>query len=163
MGRRKWIRRLTQLGEAVNLNPTEPKYSLALAEALIDGKRYSIAVEFLKAVHSKFDDLGQFHYTLGLAHYGQRNAPFAIEEMQKAVALEPKLEAAFYFLGNTYALAEQYEKAFSAYRQAIELNPKHVPYYSRMALIAEKLGNPEEVIRNLQQVVLLDPNDVVSS
>jgi tetratricopeptide (TPR) repeat protein len=153
---------LTQLGEAVNLNPAEPKYSLALAEALIDGKRYSIAVEFLNAVRSKFDGVGQFHYTLGLAYYGLHNAPFAIEEMQKAVTVEPKLEAAFYFLGNTYALAEQYEKAASAYRQAIELNPKHAPYYNRMALVAEKLGNPEEVIRSLQQVVLLDPDDVVS-
>jgi tetratricopeptide (TPR) repeat protein len=153
---------LTQLGEAVNLNPAEPKYSLALAEALIDGKRYSVAVEFLNAVRPKFESLGQFHYTMGLAHYGLHNAPFAIEEMQKAVALEPKLEAAFYFLGNTYALAEQYEKAAGAYRQAIELNPKHAPYYSRMALVAEKLGNPEEVIRNLQQVVGLDAADVVS-
>lgn len=161
-GKKEVDQALTQLGEAVNLNPAEPKYSLALAEALIDGKRYSVAVEFLNAVRPKFESLGQFHYTMGLAHYGLHNAPFAIEEMQKAVALEPKLEAAFYFLGNTYALAEQYEKAAAAYRQAIELNPKHAPYYSRMALVAEKLGNPEEVIRNLQQVVGLDADDVVS-
>jgi len=153
---------LTQLGEAVNLNPEEPKYSLALAEALIDGKRYSVAVEFLKAIRAKFEKLGQFHYTLGLAYYGEHNAPAAIEEMQTAVLLEPQMEAAFYFLGNTYALADQYEKAASAYRQAIQLNPNSVSYYSRMALVAGKLGNPEEVIASLQQVVRLDPNDVVS-
>ena len=133
-----------------------------MAQALIDGKRYSISVEFLNAVRPKFDTLGQFHYTLGLAHYGQHNAPSAIEEMQKATALEPQMEAAFYFLGNAYALAEQYEKASEAYRQAIALNPKHTPYYSRMALVAEKLGNPAEVISNLQQVVRLNPDDVVS-
>src|SRR5262245_44987918 len=161
-GRKEVNQTLTELGEAVNLDPAEPKYALALAEALIDGKRYSIAVEFLNAVRSKFDGVGQFHYTLGLAYYGQHNAPFAIDEMQKAVALEPKLEAAFYFLGNTYALAEDFEKASGAYRQAIELNPKHAPYYSRMALVAEKLDKPDEVIRNLQQVVRLDANDVVS-
>jgi len=153
---------LAQLGEAVNLNPEEPKYSLALAEALLDGKRYPIAVEFLNAVRPKFEKLGQFHYTLGLAHYGQHNAPAAIEEMQKATELDPQMEAAFYFLGNTYALAEQYEKAASAYRRAIELNSNSLPYYSRMALVSGKLGNSEEVIGSLQQVVRLDPDDVVS-
>ena len=153
---------LIQLGQAVNLNPAEPRYSLGLAEALIDAKRYAVAVEFLTAVRSKFETLGQFHYALGLAYYGQHNAPSAIEELQKATALEPKMEAAFYFLGNTYALAEQYEKAFGAYRQAIALNPKHAPYYGRLALVAEKLGNPEEVVRDLQQVVRLDPEDVIS-
>ena len=84
------------------------------------------------------------------------------QEMQKATELEPRMEAAFYFLGNTYALSEQYEKAFDAYRRAIELNPNHAPYYKRMVLIAEKLANSEEVIRCLQEVVRLDPDDVVS-
>jgi tetratricopeptide (TPR) repeat protein len=153
---------LIRLGQAVNLNPEEARYSLALAEALLDGKRYSIAVEFLNAVRPKFENLGQFHYTLGLAFYGQHNAPAAIEEMQKATELDPRMEAAYYFLGNTYALAEQYEKAASAYRQAIELNSNSLPYYSRMALVAGKLGNSEEVIGSLQQVVRLDPDDVVS-
>src|SRR5206468_4571245 len=69
-GKKEVDQALTHLGEAVNLNPSEPRYSLALAEALIDGKRYSIAVEFLSAVRSKFETLAQFHYTLGLAYYG---------------------------------------------------------------------------------------------
>jgi tetratricopeptide (TPR) repeat protein len=153
---------LMQLGEAVNLNPAEPRYSLGLAEALLDGKRYSVAVEFLKAVRPKFEALGQFHYTLGLAYYGLHNAPSAIEELEKATALEPQMEAAFYFLGNAYALAEEYEKASGAYRQAIALNPKQASYYGRMALVAEKLGNVEQVMSNLQQVVRLDPEDVIS-
>jgi tetratricopeptide (TPR) repeat protein len=153
---------LSWLGEAVNLNPAEPRYSLGLAEALIEARRYSVAIAFLNAVRPKFDTLGQFHYTLGLAHYGQHNAPFAIQELEKAGALEPQMEAAFYFLGNAYALAEQYEKASNAYRQAIALNPKQVTYYGRMALVAEKLGNQEEVISSLQQVVRLNPEDVTS-
>jgi tetratricopeptide (TPR) repeat protein len=161
-GKKEVDQALMQLGEAVNLNPEEPKYSLGLAEALIEGKRYSIAVEFLNAIRPEFEKLGQFHYTLGLAYFGQHNAPSAIEELEKAVALEPQMEAAFYFLGHAYALADQDEKAFSAYSQASALNPKHVPYYSLMALVAGKLGKPEEVIRNLQEVVRLDPDDVVS-
>jgi superkiller protein 3 len=153
---------LRHLGQAVNLNPGEAKYSLALAEALIEAKRYSVAIDFLNAVRARFEALGQFHYTLGLAYYGQHNAPSAIAEMQKATELEPRMEAAFYFLGNTYALAEQYDKAFESYRRAIELNPNHPPYYKRMVLVAEKLANSEEVIRCLQEVVRLDPDDVVS-
>jgi tetratricopeptide (TPR) repeat protein len=153
-GKKEMDRALTQLGEAVNLNPAEPKYSLALAEALIDGKRYSVAVEFLNAVRSKFDGVGQFHYTLGLAYYGLHDAPSAIEEMQKAVALEP-VGSGLYFLGNTYALAEQYEKAQRLWTR-IELNPA-CPYHSRMALVADKLGQSRRGARNLQQVVLLTP------
>ena len=160
--RKKVDQALRHLGEAVNLSPGEAKYSLALAEALIEDKRYSVAVDFLNAVRARFETLGQFHYTLGLAYYGQHNAPSAIAEMLKATELEPRMEAAFYFLGNTYALAEQYEKAFESYRQAIELNPNHAPYYKRMVLVAEKLANSEEVIRSLREVVRLDPDDVVS-
>jgi tetratricopeptide (TPR) repeat protein len=137
-GKKEVDQALTQLGEAVNLDPAEPRYSLALAEALIDGKRYSIAVEFLNAVRPKFETLGQFHYTLGLAYYGQHNAPSTIEEMQKAAALEPRMEAAFYFMGNAYALAEQYEKASSAYRQAIELNPKRLAIRKKLFAICNR-------------------------
>ncbi len=161
-GKKEVDQALRQLGEAVNLNPAEPRYTLGLAEALIDAKRLSVAVEFLNAVRPRFEGMGQFHYTLGLAYYGLHNAPSAIQEMQRATALEPQMEAGFYFLGNAYALTGQYEKASGAYRQAIALNPKYAHYYSRMALVAEKLENPEEVIRNLQQVVRLDPEDVIS-
>ena len=68
-GSSRYEEAVEQLGRAAKMEPDSARYSLALAEALIGWRHFSVAADFLRAA-SKFHNLREYHYNLGLAYYG---------------------------------------------------------------------------------------------
>jgi len=63
--------------------------------------------------------------------------------------------------GRLYRLREQYDKAMATYQQALAIDPSYAQTYSRMTVVALKLGLLDEAIALGEQGYALDKNDPV--
>ncbi|HVX67784.1 MAG TPA: tetratricopeptide repeat protein [Bryobacteraceae bacterium] len=150
-----------ELGRAAQLDPAKSEYSLKLAGSILAEQRYSVALEFLKAIEARFKGLAEYQYNLGLAYYGTRDYPNAIAAFEGALRIEPGMDLAYFFLGNTYAVSGELDKALPYYRKAIGLNPRNPGYYLSLGKVLAAIG-PEkdaEAIRLFRKSLELHPGD----
>lgn len=153
-----------ELMRAVRLAPDSSDYSMHLTESLLLGKRYQEAYDFLKVVKSRFGNLFEYRFKVGLALYGTRQYPQAISQFEQLDRERPGLDLLQYYLGNSYDESGDLEKAQSFYRKAIELNPNQSSYYARLGNTLMKGGDDKtaEAIVDFTKALELDPSDTSS-
>jgi TolB-like protein/DNA-binding winged helix-turn-helix (wHTH) protein/Tfp pilus assembly protein PilF len=83
----------------------------------------------------------------------------AIEEMQKAVAIDPFSAPVQSFFGRTYIWARQYDKALAQFQKCAEMFPGFAIDHERMARLYAFLGKFEEAIAEDSRARLLSGED----
>ena len=155
---------IRELGRAAQLDPESSDYSLKLAGSIIAEQRFPVALEFLNAVRSRFENLVEYQYNLGMAHYGMDEYAEALKAFQKAVELAPKMDMAYFFIGNVYIAKGEMEKAVPYYRKANALNPRSSAYCLALGKVYGFMG-PEhqpEALEWLRKALKLKPGDIPS-
>jgi tetratricopeptide (TPR) repeat protein len=153
---------IDHLARAAQLDPKNPSYTIQLAGALIGAKRFSVAIDLLNAVRGDFNALAEYHHQTGMAYFGIHNFSAALKEFQQAVEIDPKLDVAHFFIGNSHAVTGELEAAVTQYKIALELNPNSVAYCFALGKVLGEMG-PERVqesIRWLVKALTLKPDDV---
>jgi tetratricopeptide (TPR) repeat protein len=150
---------------AVKLAPQALEGYLALAEALIGGKRHLEAVDTLSEVQSQFQSSASFHYTLGVAQSGAHLPQPAIESLERAVNLDPRYDVAQFLLGIAYYRVGNLEKAERAFLAATALNSRNATYFTYLARLYEQKGPQYETQARQAtlRAVALDPNEAESN
>ncbi len=74
----------------------------------------------------------------------------------QAVRLDPKFVAAWNNLGFCYRKVKQYDKAFDAYSQAINLKPEYPNAHEYMGRTYLAMGNKDCAMREYEILKLLD-------
>ena len=93
------------------------------------------------------------HYRLGDAHLKAGRLQQAIEEFQKAVALDPLNPVFYNYLGLTYFFDEQYNAAIQAFNQALQLNPNFTDVHNNLGLVYSEMGDKEKARAEFQEVI----------
>jgi serine/threonine protein kinase/TolA-binding protein len=98
---------------------------------------------------------------LGYIHVARKNYNKAVETYEKVAELAPQLPDAFFNLGYVYAITEKYQQALIMYGRVVELSPSFTDEaLFNMAVIHQKMGDREQSIRNLEQAVRLNPENI---
>ena len=121
-------------------------------------------LDFLNAFAGRFGTIAEYQYDLGLAYYGTRRYENAIAAFGKAIALDPKMDVAYFFTGNAWAGSGDPDKAVAFYRKAIGINPKSAGYYLALGKVLGLIG-PErdpESAKWLRKGLALKPGDAAS-
>ncbi len=153
-----------ELGRAAQINPESAEYSLKLAASILGDHRYGVAVEFLQAVAGRFGELAEYHYDLGVAYFGTHDYKSAIRALEEAIRIDPKMDLAHFFLGNTWAVSGGLDKAVASYRNALTLNPTNAGYCLALGKVLGQLGPDydREAIEWLRKALKLKPADAAS-
>ena len=81
----------------------------------------------------------------------------AMELMQRAITLDPKLDRAWYGLGLSLAHVGRHEEAVAKFREAARLQPFN-PYAGyHLGAVLAKLGRREELLAEYERVKEFDP------
>lgn len=104
----------------------------------------------LKASKSKFKDLAQTNYELGLNHLKRNNLKDAIFRFKLVIKFRPQKAEAYYNLGRAYMLNDEIEKASVNLKKSLDLNPS----LSRPKYYLQQIQNPEEIIEIPLDIVL---------
>jgi cytochrome c-type biogenesis protein CcmH/NrfG len=129
---------VVQFGRAAQLEPDTARYSLGLAEALLEWRHFQPAYQFLKAIEAKFGTLPEFRYDMGLGLYGLNLYSQAIAEFQAFTAAHPRADAAWFFEASCLANTGQLDKAEASFRRAIALNNRNPAYYTALGEVLRR-------------------------
>ena len=111
--------------EAIQLKPYEETYYFELGRLYLQEQNFADALATLQKGTRIFDKSAQLELALGVAYYGLRRFPEAIDAFLHTIQLAPDVEQPYVFLGKMLDQAESKLPAitadFQAYRKA---NPK---------------------------------------
>jgi tetratricopeptide (TPR) repeat protein len=82
--------------------------------------------------------------------------PIAEEYAQKAIALDPKLPLAHFFLGELHLYKSRVTESVSDFQQELALNPGHAPTYYKLADAYSRIQKFDDAERLLQRSIWLD-------
>jgi tetratricopeptide (TPR) repeat protein len=163
---------IASLRKAVELDGSQASYKIALGQALLQADRYQDAYEVLKPLNiSSLDTSHRSSYALLFAQAATKTnrtgeAISVLTTQARADARNARLQQA---LGSAYSAAGDEPKAFEAFKNAFELNPKDAAsgrnavragisvarrsssaqqksrYYSQAAQVAESLATSSPI------------------
>jgi tetratricopeptide (TPR) repeat protein len=82
--------------------------------------------------------------------------PIAEEYARKAIALDPRLPLAHFFLGELHLYKSRVPEAIADFQQELALNPGHAPTYYKLADAYSRVQKFDDAERLLQRSIWLD-------
>jgi serine/threonine protein kinase/Tfp pilus assembly protein PilF len=117
-------------------------------------KRLRIFLELTK----KYPQEKQFHYDLGFVYEGRRKYPEAIEEYERALALDPNFGFVINQAGYVYAQIGDFEKAIQYFERYAAINPGQANPIDSMAELYFRLGKFDEAKAKYQEALDIRPD-----
>ncbi len=105
--------------------------------------------------------LGEPHLGLGIALFEQNKTTDAVEEMQKATLLEPKVSLYQSYLGKAYYEIKQNQLAQKHLALAKQLDPRDPTPYFYDAIRLQSVNRPMEAVQDLQKSIDLNNDRAV--
>lgn len=102
------------------------------------------------------------HYEQGMRFFSQSDWELAIDEFDKAIALNPQFVDATYYRGNAYWALSEFDQAITDYSKVIEIEPEFADAYARRAstYFLQRDENWIELsIKDYSMVINLNPTD----
>jgi len=104
------------------------------------------------------------HLERGMALYtkgGAGNYRKAVEELQQALAADPKFSQAALYLGRAYNALFDDKQAVVYMRKAVEIDPDYLEAHASYAGVLLDTGDLDEALRQLNVVRLRDPDNAM--
>ena len=96
--RKQWERAGAEFAEAVKLNPYDEDLHFRRAQLYLLRQDWATAVNVLENARRYFDKSPQIELALGVARYGQRDFPDAIDQFLKTIRIAPDVPQPYIFL-----------------------------------------------------------------
>ncbi len=90
---------IAEYREGIRLSPYEEGFRFDLAQALLGHEEFAEAADALEAAQKVFDKSVQIELALGVAYYGQRRFPEAVNCFLRTIELAPDVVQPYVFLG----------------------------------------------------------------
>lgn len=94
-----------------------------------------------------------------MLYYLKGNYEKALEEINKAISLNPNNHKYYKIKGDILYKLKRYEEAVKEYDKAISLNPNNPKYHNNKADLLNRLGHYEEALNEVNIAISLDPNN----
>lgn len=109
-----------------------------------------------RAIASKPHATYYFNLALCYAALGRRDD--AIQQLIRALHLQPEWSDAWFNLGVLYGEAENYEAAIASYQKLLSLNPRHLAGLNNLGDLLARLNRKNEAAQALRQALALRPD-----
>ncbi|HSZ59590.1 MAG TPA: trypsin-like peptidase domain-containing protein [Tepidisphaeraceae bacterium] len=116
------MRKLASAG-AKALDSAETREYSVVWQAL-GQRQYALASQLLQSMRDSQAGNPIYWLATGYLHNQLKNTDLAVEAYKNALAINPKCEPAWFWLGQAYASAHQFANAIDAYREAGKVQPR---------------------------------------
>ncbi len=144
------------LGQNAPLTPWGAYYMSLAANARKD---YPRAVWMIQLALKKAPKEGLFNYQLGRLHWEMEDDVAALQELEKAIELNPKLTDAQWIIGQIALKRGDHKKAERHLTMALEQNSKHAQALLAMASLRAKQKNWVDAESFLTRAQRVHPRD----
>jgi tetratricopeptide (TPR) repeat protein/S1-C subfamily serine protease len=156
--RENYEQALTVINQAISMFPNSPK-SYTIKWSVLDIlERYD---EGLAAINQAIDLAPRaFLYVIRGSNYSlQKKDELALDDLNKAMKLNPNYAMAYYNRGLLYHLQQKSDLALDDYNKAIELNPNYGLYYRVRGLNYSLQQKYDLALADYNKAIELNPND----
>jgi serine/threonine-protein kinase len=129
----------------------------ALADVLIQQKKWDEGISMLREVISARPDDALAHNNLGVALQTEGNVPDAIPEYREALRLKPDYLEAHQNLGGALEKQNDLTGSMAEYREVLRLRPDDAEAHYHIGLALYKQGNSEGAVDEYREAVSLKP------
>ena len=143
------------LRAAVQTDPNNPRFSVALARLLLEKDDAKAAMPVLERIHPKGQEAGERDLLLGIAQIIESGPAMAIPALERAVAEDPTLPLSFNMLGFCYFTQGDMNRAAKAYAQASDLSPQTRLFAHSAAVAFDRANDAERAIIYAARAVAL--------
>ncbi len=105
------------------------------------------------------DNLPEVYFALGSVYTATGKNAQAVDELKKALQLQPNSDDGYLRLGKAYTATGQVEPALAAFKKAVELNPYYWYNYKQLGWAYSQFGRTEEALKAFKRQVDLNPKD----
>jgi len=141
----------------------DPQLLVLAGEANLRNKDYAAAQQYFEQAAQALPDQATLHLSLGLALLGQQQFAKAVEQLERATALDPKSEQAALYLIHTDISMRRYEQALAAIK-AFHANQKDSAVVRNLEggiYLAQK--NAPAARAAFEQALVLQPNHLAAN
>src|SRR5579864_117289 len=132
--------------------------SYILGQCYIQTKDYPHARQaFAKMFDLAPDSAGSYLLTARML-FRQEFEPVALDYVQKAIALDPRLPLAHSLLGEIHLFQSQVQDAISDFQQELAIDPGNAGTYYKLADAYSRIQKFDDAERLLQRSIWLDPS-----
>ena len=160
-------RNIEQMEQLIREDPQNPDKRVALAEYYLSAGMSRDALTLSQQVMDHYPDHDGALLIAGVAATRLDQPETALEPLQQFIArrqdlpmaqTDPALEAAYYFLGESYLKLDHPEEAISALESALKISPTDADALYQLGLAYQATGQPEPALKNYHQAVRLVPD-----
>jgi tetratricopeptide (TPR) repeat protein len=138
------------LRKAILRKPFEENYYFDLAQLFLKEQNFAAALKTLDAGRKNFDKSAQLELAAGVAYYGLRRFPEAIDAFLRTIQLDPAVEQPYVFLGRVVDQAEErlprITQVFAAFANGAPGNYMGNFLYGKSLLAGSDLSQAEALL-----------------
>ncbi len=151
----------------VRENPADPDLRLQLAALYFEAGLFDKAAEQAAQVAKAYPDVDVAWYLAGLSYVRLERRDEALPFLEKFIVLredhpmagiDTQLQTAYYYVGETYVLRAEYEKAVEPLQGALRISPTDADARYQLAVALQHLGRCEEALEHYHWAVRLVPD-----
>jgi cellulose synthase operon protein C len=155
----QWTLAYQELVRTVELQPENYSARLDLASLLIAGQRFKEAQEQTDVLLQDQANSPMVHSVVANLLAAQGNLPAAIQEIQKAVAVDPNRWESYVELAGLQVRAGQSEAAEPNLRKAVQLNPRGSTARLALTEYLQSQGRYSDAEQEAARAIDNDPNN----
>ena len=152
---------LLHYGLALELVPDEPTALVNRAVVNMELERYQAALQDLDRA-LKVDEGPWAHFYRGLIRERQGGLRRAVEDLTRAIRLNPDFRAALHRRGLLCAELEEHDKAFQDQNRVLELHPNHAGALAARGMARAAQGDLQWALQDLDQACGLAPRSALA-
>jgi tetratricopeptide (TPR) repeat protein len=115
-----------EMREAIRLNPYDESAYFELGRDLLAHNRMQDTIQVLDDGKKVFAKSAQLELTLGVAYYGMRRFPDAVNAFLRTIQIDPKVDQPYVFLGRMLEQTEgKLPEVTAAFAELVKSNPKN--------------------------------------
>jgi len=158
---------IQHLEEQVRKNPEDPNTRLALAQYYLESGMAARSLEQAQQVLNAYPEKHEALFMTGVAYLRAGQPQAAIEPLEKLVSFrrgaqmakaDSILEAALYYLGDSYIRVDDPAKAIPVLTEALTIDRTDADALYRLGVAYALEGQHEQALEQLQRAVLFVPD-----
>jgi protein O-GlcNAc transferase len=131
--------------------------ALRQLEALFQAGRYAEVETLGRELQRRHPKAAKLEYLRGSAALLQGRQQDAIQPLQRAVELDPRLAPAWFNLGYALEGLERLDEALAAYRRAVAVAPQLAEAHNNLGNVLQKLKRHDEAVSAYEAALALRP------